>query len=281
MPRRLQATKTSHGKVSSYFFSLYRDYSNSLTLSHASELFWSWISINHTQLHEENEFCHCLFTSYTKREIRHFHDVVQLTATKCTKKRYARAKLLFCLIKLLLIWTFSSPPHVKLPIIYNTLWSVKNRIFSRQIELLLLIASHTLFRLIGSSFLSSLFFRKVENISFLCTHKLGERTGRNRAKNSGETIRRLGTIIQSIFCAQSGAGIRYSSVGVGTQGLVCPYLKTFIPPFLPTRLTAPGSPRMMTQYSWLFLLSLFLPRFFLCLVGYISVETFLGKLLEY
>ena len=35
-----------------------------------------------------------------------------------------------------------------------------------------------------------------------------------------------------------------SSVRVGTQGLFCPYLKTFIPPFLPTSLTAPGSPRM-------------------------------------
>ena len=30
---------------------------------------------------------------------------------------------------------------------------------------------------------------------------------RTREKNSGETVRRLGTIIQSIFCAQSGAGI--------------------------------------------------------------------------
>ena len=29
-----------------------------------------------------------------------------------------------------------------------------------------------------------------------------------REKNSGETVRRLGTIIQSIFCAQSEAGIR-------------------------------------------------------------------------
>ena len=28
------------------FFSLYRDYCNSLTLSNASELFWSWVSIN-------------------------------------------------------------------------------------------------------------------------------------------------------------------------------------------------------------------------------------------
>ena len=31
---------------------------------------------------------------------------------------------------------------------------------------------------------------------------------RTHEKNSGETVRRLGTIIQSIFCAQSGAGIR-------------------------------------------------------------------------
>jgi len=33
-------------------------------------------------------------------------------------------------------------------------------------------------------------------------------------------------------------------VRVGTQGLFRPCLKTFIPPFLPTRLTAPGSRRM-------------------------------------
>ena len=37
-----------------------------------------------------------------------------------------------------------------------------------------------------------------------------------------------------------------SSVRVGTQGLFCPYLKTFVPPFLPARLTAPGSPRMQS-----------------------------------
>ena len=48
--------------------------------------------------------------------------------------------------------TFSRPPHLYLPIIYDTLWWVKNRIFSGQIELLLLIASQTLFWLIGSSF---------------------------------------------------------------------------------------------------------------------------------
>ena len=31
---------------------------------------------------------------------------------------------------------------------------------------------------------------------------------RTHEKNSGKTVRRLGTIIQSIFCVQSGAGIR-------------------------------------------------------------------------
>ena len=53
-----------------------------------------------------------------------------MTAKKYTKKGDARAKLLFCLVKLLIF---------KLPIIYNTLWSVRNRIFSVQIKLLLLL----------------------------------------------------------------------------------------------------------------------------------------------
>ena len=60
-------------KSESHCFSLSLDYSNSLILSNASELFWSWFSINNIQVHEENEFCHCLFTSLTKGEITHFH----------------------------------------------------------------------------------------------------------------------------------------------------------------------------------------------------------------
>ena len=36
---------------------------------------------------------------------------------------------------------------------------------------------------------------------------------------------------------------------VGTRGQFRPYLKTFVPPFLPTRLTAPGSPRMVHHAS--------------------------------
>ena len=35
----------------------------------------------------------------------------------------------------------------------------------------------------------------------------------------------------------------------GTQGLFHPYFKTFVTPFLPTLLTAPGSPRMAVVYD--------------------------------
>ena len=64
--------------MNSHFFSLYRDYSNSLTRLNASALFLSWISINHIQVHKEKEnfVTHCFFTSFTKRETRHFHVVV-------------------------------------------------------------------------------------------------------------------------------------------------------------------------------------------------------------
>ena len=108
----------------------------------------------------------------------------------------------------------SPPPHLKLPIIYDTLWSVRNRIFSVQNEFFLLIASERFF---DSSVVPSFLVRKVENGSFPCTHKRGERTGqlwrhntrraRTHENNSRETGCRLGTIIQSIFCAQSGASI--------------------------------------------------------------------------
>ena len=59
----------------------------------------------------------------------------------------------------------------------------------------------------------------------------------------------MGTIIKSNFCAQSGARIRWTiwksgPVRVGTQGLFRLFLKTLVAPFLQTRLTAPGSPRM-------------------------------------
>ena len=124
------------------------------------------------------------------------------------KKAWRTCKVVVLPCEAIAKLTFSSPPHLKVPIIYDTLWSVKNRIFSGKIKLLLLIASQTFLRL----------FRKVENKSISCTHKLDEPTGQvwrdnsrrvlTHEKNSGETVRPLGTIIQSIFCAQSGAGIR-------------------------------------------------------------------------
>ena len=53
------------------------------------------------------------------------------------------------------------------------------------------------------------------------------------------------TALQTYKVEERTFGTPCSSVRVGTQGLFCPYLKTFVPPFLPTRLTAPGSARMV------------------------------------
>ena len=65
------------------------------------------------------KFPRCLFTYSIKREIRHFHVVVvQKRAKKCTEKRDALAKLLFCLkpivffvvvVVVFLFLTFSFP----------------------------------------------------------------------------------------------------------------------------------------------------------------------------
>ena len=70
------------------------------------------------------------------------------------KKVWSTCKVVVLPCQAIVYLTFSSPPHLYIPIIYDTLWWVKNRIFSGQIELLLLIASQTFFRLIGSSFVS-------------------------------------------------------------------------------------------------------------------------------
>ena len=54
----------------------------------------------------ETKFCYCLFTSFKKREIRHFHVVVmQWRQRNVQKQSDARAELLFCLVKLLLFFT--------------------------------------------------------------------------------------------------------------------------------------------------------------------------------
>ena len=60
---------------------------------------------------------------------------------------------------------------------------------------------------------------------------------RTHEKNSGETVRRLGTIIQSIFCAQSGAAIRlnfWNYLGESRYpGALLPVLENFRRAFSP------------------------------------------------
>ena len=62
----------------------------------------------------------------------------------------------------------------------------------------------------------------------------------------------MGTIIQSIFGAQSGVDIRLNfwkwSGESRYPGALSSVMKTFVPPFLPTRLTAPRSPRMIRYF---------------------------------
>ena len=85
--------------------------------------------------------------------------------------------------------------------------------------------------------------------------RVNSRRVRTHEKNSGDAVRRLGTIIQSIFCAQSGAGIRLNfwkwSGESRYPGALSPVMKTFVPPLLPTRPTAPGSPQPRSQGSLL------------------------------
>ena len=60
---------------------------------------------------------------------------------------------------------------------------------------------------------------------------------RTRIKNSGDGVCRLGTIIQSIFCAQSGASIRLTvwkwSCESRYSGALPPVLENFRRPFSP------------------------------------------------
>ena len=65
---------------------------------------------------------------------------------------------------------------------------------------------------------------------------------RTHEKKSGETVRRLGTIIQTIFVPNKDAAFASpfgnGPMRVGTQGLFRPCLKTFVAPFLLARLSA-------------------------------------------
>ena len=62
--------------MKSHYFKLYRPYSISFNLSNVSNFFRSWI-LKHKIKGQEKKTSRCLvFTSSTKREMRHFHVVV-------------------------------------------------------------------------------------------------------------------------------------------------------------------------------------------------------------
>ena len=108
--------------MNSNCFKLYRAYS----ISFNSYKCWPVsLELNSKALYQSSgkkkESCRFVLPSSTKREIRHFHVVCRATtAKKCTKKRDARAKLLFCQSKPIGIFTpFSLPSPsslLKLPI---------------------------------------------------------------------------------------------------------------------------------------------------------------------
>ena len=74
---------------------------------------------------------------------------------------------------------------------------------------------------------------------------------RTHKKNSGDAVRRLGTIIQSIFCAQSGAGIRLNfwkwSGESRYPGALSPVLENFRPAFSPEGTTRSGIAYVQTS----------------------------------
>ena len=101
-----------------FFQRLYSNF-NSLTLSSASELFWSWISINHIQVHE-NDFCHCLFTDTQNVKLGIFTGSRAVDSKEMYKKAWCTCKVVVLHCHAIAYLTFSSPPHLKLPIIYIT-----------------------------------------------------------------------------------------------------------------------------------------------------------------
>ena len=118
-----------------------------------------------------------------------------------------------------------------------------------QIELLLLIVSETFF---DSSVVSSFLVTKAcWTNRALELWRENSRRVRTHERNSGETVHRLGTVVQSIFCAQSGASIRLTVWECSGEsrypGAFPPVLENFRHAFSPGRLTSPGSPRMVIK----------------------------------
>jgi len=90
--------------MNSRFSKLCRVYSNLLKMANVGEFPWSWFLRSGLWFRERKEFLRRLFMSSTKLAIRHFHVVVVQGRWRNVQKCDAHAKLLFCVINLLLFW---------------------------------------------------------------------------------------------------------------------------------------------------------------------------------
>ena len=88
-------------------FKLNRVYLDPLNKSNAGDFSCRWILTDFIQSQKRwREIRRSMSTSPIKRQIRSFHVVVvQWTSKKCTKKRDARAELLFWSLNLLFFWS--------------------------------------------------------------------------------------------------------------------------------------------------------------------------------
>ena len=102
--------------------------------------------------------------------------------------------------------------------------------------------------------------------------RVNSRHVRTHEKNSGETVRRLGTIIQSIFCAQSGASIHLTvwkwSGESRYPGALPPVLENFRRAFSPGQTDCPWAsedaylPSKTSNFCFVFCLLNMLYHFF-------------------
>ena len=152
----MTAMKTSHGKVNSYFFSV----SITIILTcllcqiQANSYGAEFLSTISKFMKRMNFVVACLRPSQNvKLGIFTSSHAVDGPREMYTKV-WCTCKVVVLPCQAIVYLTFSSSPHLKLAIIYDTSWSFKNRIFSGQFQRLLLIASQTFFWLIGSSFVS-------------------------------------------------------------------------------------------------------------------------------
>ena len=103
--RRLTTTKTSHGKAREFtFFKFLSWFFQPAYFVKASELFWSWISINISKFMKRMNFVTASLRPSPNMKLGIFTGSRAVDGKECTKKCDARAKLLFCLVKPLLVW---------------------------------------------------------------------------------------------------------------------------------------------------------------------------------